>query len=180
MATEWQMPRAGKACAACEHAFDIGEEFRAALYETADGYERQDYCQSCAPRTQPAPVGTWLTHRPAPVSKKTQPFDRQVVYEFFRRLEPAGEPEKVQLRFVVALLLWRRKVLKFERAVAEGGHEYWEFRATGADDQHRVSRPDLDEEELQRLSEQLEQLMAGAPGGTSETTATAGEEGVDG
>jgi hypothetical protein len=178
LANEWDMPRRSDACAACGHGFEIDEVFRAFLFETRAGYERRDCCLTCPPPDAGGPhsgpdrrpadenaaIGYWQTRRPAPAGKKVQPFDREAIYGFFRRLDDAAEPEKVQFRFVLALLLWRKRVLKFEGATRAAGREVWQYAAPAAGLTHHVERPDLDEEQLERLSGQLEQLLAGGSG----------------
>lgn len=185
MAQDWQMSRPGEACLACRREFPTGEAFQAGLYESPAGYERRDYCLNCGVPAEPSPLAVWKTRRPAP-TKKAQPFDREAIYGFFQRLdgpdpesgtaepadalagppgagtEPAGlSAEKVQFRFVLALLLWRKKILKFEQTLHEGGREIWQFAAPAAERTHRVERPDLDEAQMEKLSAQLEQLLVG-------------------
>ncbi len=163
MATDWQMPRRNDACANCERAFEVGQPLQAFLYESRAGYERRDYCLECQPPDQPEPLGFWKTQRPAPPTRKTQPFDRAAIYALFQRLEDDEEPEKIRLRFVLALLLWRKKMLKFERSEPAGGQEIWQFSVPRTDETHRVPRPALDEDQIERLSTQLEQVLAGRP-----------------
>ncbi len=71
---------------------------------------------------------------------------------------------QVQLRFILALLLWRKRVLKLERTLALDGHEVWEFSAARTGTVHRVPRPALEEAQLEQLSGQVEQLLAGQTG----------------
>jgi hypothetical protein len=163
MTDDWQMPRPAKACFACAHPFGVEESFRACLYATAGSYERRDFCGRCAAPAEPSPLATWLARVPVPASKKVQPFDREAVYRFFQRLEDEPDAEKVQFRFVLALLLWRKKVLKLERTVTEP-EESWEFRVPATGELHRVPRPDLGEEHLEQLSLRVEQLLAAEPG----------------
>jgi len=80
----------------------------------------------------------------------------------FRRLEDDQQPRKVQLRFLLALLLWRKKTLRLGHTEKTADGEVWEFVATATEDVHRVLRPALDEEHLEQLSAQLEQLLSGA------------------
>lgn len=180
MANEWSMPRRADQCAGCQHEFAIGESFAAYLYETAAGYERRDYCGNCAAPTEPVALGVWKTHRPEPSTKKVQPFDREAIYGFFERLEDAQEPQQVQFRFVLALLLWRKRVLRHENTVVDGGHEVWEFIVPRTGMRQRVVRPDLDEEQLDRLSAQVEALLAQQPGEIAAVAPDAAQEGANG
>jgi hypothetical protein len=159
---DWQMPRAERGCRSCAHEFAAGEAFRAFLYDcaAAAGFERHDYCLNCSPPAEPRPLGAWKTRRAVPAQKQ-RAFDRAAMYGFFQGLEDADQPERLQLRFVLALLLWRKRVLKFVNTESAGEVEHWDFVATGTGQAHRVRRPDLDEAQLERLSAQLEQLLAG-------------------
>ena len=177
MSSDWNMPRRAEECVGCRRVFEIGETFRALLYASDAGYERRDYCLACQPPPEPAPIGSWRTRRPEPTAKKIQPFDREAIYGFFERLENASTLDQIQFRFVLALLLWRKKALKMERTIDEGGREVWEFIAPRSGVLHRIVRPDLDEQQLERLSLQLEQLLAGQPGELDIVATDLGKEG---
>ncbi|MCG3125668.1 MAG: hypothetical protein CHACPFDD_00493 [Phycisphaerae bacterium] len=173
MSREWQVSRHGERCVACGRQFADDETFQARLYESAaEGYERRDYCLAC-PAQEPTPaVGTWKTKRPPRSAPRPQPFDREAIFDFFVRLEGADSPEKVQLRFALALFLWRKKLLRFERTHDAQGGEEWHFSQTGTDATFVVARPALDEDEIERLSQQLEQLMAGELARPGETVSS--------
>lgn len=164
MSHEWQMPRRGEACSACQTAFEPGTAFNAYLYETSAGYERRDFCVNCTPHAEPEPIGFWRTRRPQPAARKIAAFDREAVYAFFQRLQAADAAGQIQFRFVLALLLWRKKVLKFDETVHADGNEVWRFTQPQTHETYNVTRPELDETEIERLSDQLEQLLAGQPG----------------
>jgi hypothetical protein len=162
--SEWTMPRRADACCVCRREFKVGETFQACLYEAPEGYERRDYCTACPPPPEPPPLGVWRTRRPEPSARRNLPFDREAVYAFFERFEDAPGGQPAQFRFVLALLLWRKKALKLDRTVDTDAGEVWEFTALKTNTVHRVLRPELDEAQLERLSGQLEQLLAGQPG----------------
>jgi hypothetical protein len=155
------MPRRGEACAGCQRRFAAGEPLAVYLYQTAMGYERREYCAACRPAEDPPPLAIWKTRRPVAATQRTRPFDREALFRFFERLEDSDQPAQVQLRFVLGLLLWRKKLLKLERTATVAPHEIWEFTAAHAGTTHRVVHPGVDEEQLERLSGQLEQLVTG-------------------
>jgi len=158
---DWKTPRPTEQCAGCRHVFEPGETVRAFLYEASTGYERRDYCADCLPADDRQAVGSWRTRRPVLAARRRTAFDAAAAYELFQQLEDDAEPARTQLRFLLALLLWRKRVLKLARTCDETGCEYWEFRDLHADVTHRVRRPALAEEELDQLSSQLEQLVSG-------------------
>ena len=153
----------------------------ACLYETPEGYGRRDYCEACPVPDEPPAVAAWRTRRPMPVEKKARVFDRATVYQFFERLVEPETPEQRQLRFVLALLLWRKKVLKLKGSDAGPEGEVWHFVATGNTATFEVVRPDLGEDELERLGTQIETLLASgdaAPAAESPVAAEAPGEPV--
>lgn len=162
MATEWNVARHGENCAGCGHSFDVNETFRAVLYPgREEAFERRDYCLSCEPIADPNPIGQWRSHRPAPSVPKSRPFDREAIYEFFLRFEDAHTPERLQFRFVLALLLWRKKVLKFRDTVQDKqGRELWVFSTPRDGAAHSVVKPELDQERIEQLSERLEDVLS--------------------
>ncbi len=161
MASDWTMPKQADACVACGRTFEIGESFTAYLHDTPTGYERRDFCGACpAPEAERA-VGFWRAHRNSPRPHKAQAIDREAILAFFERLGGAAEPEKVQFRFVLALLLWRKRVLKLDTTDNDGAVEFWVFHEVRTGRSHRIARPPLDEPQLDRLSAQLESLLTG-------------------
>jgi hypothetical protein len=87
--------------------------------------------------------------------------DVESVYAMFEGLQAALEPQQKQLRFVLALLLWRRRVLKLTDTQYQDDREVWHFTAPARDAVHLVDRPPLSENEIDQLSAQLEALISG-------------------
>ena len=161
--TEWQIPRGAARCSVCAHEFAIGEEYQALVFDAPEGYLRQDYCDACLTEAPAAPLAAWRARRPEPATRKQRAFDREASYGFFQTLGESDELQKQQFRFVLALLLWRQKMLKLVDTTTDAQREIWQFVDPRAATNYAVVRPDLDEEEIERLSQQLEALISGEP-----------------
>lgn len=181
---EWTMTRRNETCAACGHAFAVLEPFVAYLYELPaagpsreDGpaFERRDYCVACPPPSDPPPIAHWRTRRPEPSQRRAMPFDREGVLRVFEDLESATESDRLRFRFVLALLLWRRRVLKFDETRQAPGGESWRFHLVGGERRYDVLRPELDDEQIERLSAQLEQVVIGQIADAALTDAASSE-----
>lgn len=162
MATDWQMPRRSDACLTCAKPFAAGDEIWVLLNESATGYERRDLCPACNQPTEPPPLAMWRTRRPVPTAKPAAGFDRDAIFGFFQRMGASDEPAKIQFRFVLALLLWRKRVLKFASTEMEPTGEVWRFVTLRGDQTFDVLKPELDEDQIERLSAQLEELISGS------------------
>jgi len=71
------------------------------------------------------------------------------------RLEGESEPARVNFRYIVALLLMRRKRLRFEQARTEGDQEILLLRCVRTRNTYRVLNPRLAEEELAAVQEEV-------------------------
>lgn len=169
---DWTMPRRAECCAACQKEFEIGQPLQAFVYDVPTGYERRDYCVPCIATAGDNALASWRTRRPEPAARKTLAFDRQSVMSFFERLDEDGPPERVQFRFVLALLLWRKKAIKFIGATTDDAGEVWNFSKVAGNEACRVRRPELNEDELERLSGQLEALLSGGGAADADPIAT--------
>lgn len=174
MAQEWQLPAATDRCAADGRVFAPGEVVRAYLFAETGGFARRDYCLACRPADETGLVGAWTRRRPSAASEKPAAFDAEAAFKYFRRLGDDDAAERQQFRFVLALLLWRKKLLKLAETAGRGEKELWLFRSPRTEESFEVTRPDLSEDEIEHLGGQLEALLAGVdPGQPDAPTGTA-------
>ncbi|MBL8880802.1 MAG: hypothetical protein JNG88_16935 [Phycisphaerales bacterium] len=162
MSQEWNLPRHATVCGTCGHEFEIGASFRVFLSLIDGAFRRDDVCDACAEPGHGGVVGWWRTRRKAPPEKRTHAFDREAIYAFFSRLDDEAQIDKRQFRFVLALLLWRKKVLKLVEATNAEAGEIWKYVAIHDGKSYAVVRPEMDEQQMESLSEQLESLLAGS------------------
>jgi hypothetical protein len=153
----------------------VGAGFRVFLSLVDGAFQREDVCDACPAPAHGGVVGWWRTRRKAPPERRSHAFDREAVYSFFTRLEEDAQADKRQFRFVLALLLWRKKVLKLTDTADRAGEEAWNFVAVHDGRKFAVVRPDLDEAQIERLSEQLEALLSGGEWPQDSTTPVAAE-----
>ncbi len=161
MSSDWQMPRRNDRCGHCARRFDPGDVLQSRLYESVSGYERADYCDGCVPPAGPETVAAWRSRRSESTARRGAGFDRETALSFFRRLAEPTSPEQQQFRFVLGILLWRKKVLRFDRSDRTRDGEVWSFHIVAGDETFELPVPDLDESRLEQLSAQLDGLLSG-------------------
>ena len=146
-------------CALSGRDLADGEEYYAVLFETEDGFTRSDY--SLEYWTGP-PDGAfcYFKTRVPPLEKKKQTFvDNEVLVNFFVRLADAEQPVKLHFRFVLALILMRKRLLKYEETIRQNGNEFWQMRLVADQTVHRVLNPRLDEQQITTVSAQLGTIL---------------------
>jgi hypothetical protein len=164
MNSDFTMPRRSDRCFSTERVFEVGDEIAVILLETPAGYERRDYAAEAAPELLEMEIARWRTTKRAPSQPSPHAIDRAAIYEFFRRLSEPDSPHKLQFRFVLALLLWRKKVLSLERSEMSDSGEIWHFSSPRSGEVFEVTKPELDDEDVERLGNQLEALLSEGAG----------------
>lgn len=173
----FEIARCTGQCAATGKKIDPGERYVAALVERDgdEALERLDYSQGEWKRgARPAPplklFASWTTTMAAANAKKKTFVDDEALVELLDQLEGVEEPKRVAFRYVLALLLIRKRVLKYEetRRDHSGGRPVMVVkRATGVRTagagEWEVVDPGMDRQAAADAIEQLGLVMA-APG----------------
>ena len=165
MAKEYNISKASAQCVKCSSTLAAGQEFVATLKETAEDFLREDYCAACFPGEAAMGgdiLGVWRSHVPQPTEKKKLFVDNDLLVNFFQRLEDTQEPTKICFRFVVALVLMRKKLLMYDgREKLPDGGEIWKTHLKGSDQAMKVIDPKMDEEKIAQTSQHLGEILEG-------------------
>ena len=157
--SEWDINKPLGQCFGTGVKIEPGEEYFGALVKTEEGLQRRDFCADYWQREKPEVFCYWKTKLPQPGQKKQLFVDDQMLMAFFERLEKETEPEKLNFRFVLALILMRKRILKYDDTRMDDGREIWRLRIVG--DRHiaEVVNPHLDEEQVEELSSQIGEIL---------------------
>ena len=158
---QWEVARSQGSCVKTGRTFAEGDEFYAVLVDTPEGFVRQDYAPEAW--TEP-PAGAycfWKTRVPRKEEKKKLIVDNAVLADFFERLAGETEPAKQQFRFVLALMLMRKRLLRYDKTANVDGVERWTMTLLRDGSVHEVVNPQLQDEEINTVSEQLTAILHG-------------------
>jgi hypothetical protein len=155
-------------CSVSGKVFAEGEPFHSAIFETPQGFERRDYSEECWQGPPEGAMCVFQTRLPRREEKRRTFVDDGALLTFFMRLADCEEEAKQRFRFVLSLILLRKRLLKYERTIRVGDREYWEMRLTRDKSLHKVYNPVLADAEIQELTGQLGAILAGGAGGEVE------------
>ena len=162
MVSDWEIGRRSAKCSATDRELAEGEAYYAVLLETPEGFERRDYTLDS---WQGPPEGAFCHWRGrVPIREKANTptkVDTALLTQLFLRLEEEESDVKQQFRFMLALLLMRKRLLKMAETVHEDDREYWQLMLMSDRSTHRVLNPQLSSDEVARLSAQLTAILAG-------------------
>lgn len=173
---EWKITRRAPRCATCEREFREGERHVSLLSIRGEELSRSDSCTACF---QPSPdredLFFWFTRMSA-TKKRGLEFDLPTLEQLFLRLEGRTEERIRQLRFVLCLILMRKRRLKLERVSRGEDGEALIVRQPRRQETWKVYVFDFSPERLASLQGELLQVFEGADAGLSESGA--GESGA--
>jgi hypothetical protein len=162
MSSEWEIARVTGRCAVTGRELGEGESYYAVLMETPAGLERRDYSIEGWPGAREGTFCHWKGK--IPVKHKRQgpvSLDPELLTHLFMQLEESQSEPMQQLRFVIGLLLMRKRRIRMEQAIQEDGREFWQLRLLQDGSLHRVPNPQLSNEQVDRLGAQLMALLSG-------------------
>ena len=156
----YDVPRPAGHCAATGRKIETGEKFFAAIRETPQGIERVDVTpQAWDGFDRSGVLAFWQTTMPAHEQKKKVFVDDEVLCTLFERLADASEPVKVNFRFVLGLILMRKRLIVYEDGKHEDGRDVWVVRMKGKDERLTLIDPKLDEQQVSDVSQQLGEIL---------------------
>ena len=157
--SDWDINKPLGECFGTNRKIEAGEEYFGALVKTEEGLQRRDFCADYWESEKPEVFCYWKTKLPHFDQKKQLFVDDQMLMAFFERLEKETEPEKVNFRFVLALILMRKRILKYDDTRIDDGREIWRLRLVGDKQITEVVNPHLDEEQIEQLSSQVGEIL---------------------
>ena len=167
MKQEWQLDAPKGRCAVTNRPLTEGEPFYSVLFEddaVEGGFRRVDYSLEA---WQGVPEGAFCSFKTqVPVREKRRRLlvDNDVLVNFFLRLADETNPLRVQFRFVLALILMRKKILRYDGCEKHDTQEVWQMTLMGDQSEHRVMNPHLTEEQIEGVSGQLGAILHGDAG----------------
>lgn len=109
---EFQFQKCTRQCHESGREFNPGEEFYSVLIAVGGEVIRHDF--SCEHWTEPPEdsIGWWKSEMPEQTSKTANLAPNDVLIQFFTQL--SGQSEKADLRYILGLLLVRKRLLRLE------------------------------------------------------------------
>lgn len=121
MASDWRIHKKQGACAACEAEFEEGQGHFSLLLVEPEALGRVDRCLACFEASEDVgPEAVFWRTRYRPKAKRGLAVDFESVLRLFLALEGRAEERLAELRYLLTLLLMRKKRLKLVR-VKRGG-----------------------------------------------------------
>jgi hypothetical protein len=158
--SEWRIHRREPGCASCARAFEEGEWVYSHLRLDAERLQRADHCQACFENAKLPEGPFWRSrHRDR---RGSLAVDYEALEELFLALEGRAEARLEELRYLLALLLLRKKRLKLVGVRRHATGESLCLRRPRRSEEFDVRVFELDPARAQTLKAELARVFEGA------------------
>ncbi|HVS35560.1 MAG TPA: hypothetical protein VMS17_08260 [Gemmataceae bacterium] len=157
--TEYQIQPNTRRCALSGRELQPGERYFSVLRDEGGKFVRMDYAAEAWQGPPADAFSFWSGRVPAAGARKRPPIDDDMLLDCLQRLEGRTDPAGENFRYVLALLLMRRKRLKFEEARHEDGREILVLRCGRTGARHEVADPHLGDEEMATVQDDVFQAL---------------------
>jgi len=146
-------------CAKTDRELRPGEKFWSVLFDRGGTWVREDVASEAWQGPPPDAFSFWQSKVPAADEPRQLVVDDEVLWDTFQHLLNAAEPRQAAFRYVTALLLMRRKRLRFENVEYRDGQEYLALRCPKEKTLFHVLNPQLKEQQLAEVQQEVQKVL---------------------
>lgn len=155
--SDYEVQRCSRQCAATGRTLAEGEEFYSVLVSRPEGLQRLDYAAESWAGAPEDCVAWWKARIPRAHEHRVRLAPGEVVLQLFLELE--GRPEQAELRYVLALLLARRRVLRLDATETDNAGQWLVLVHPRDNRAHRVRVCELTESRIEALQGEVSALL---------------------
>ncbi len=160
--SEWRIHHYQARCSTCGRSFEEGEAFFSLLFLEPEALRREDLCQGClGPPGAGAGLVFWR-RRHRPDRRRGLAVDFEALEELFLALDGRSEERLAEIRYLLALLLLRKKRLKLVGVRRADSGETLSVRRPRRAEEFEVRVFELDSERARGLQGELSRIFEGA------------------
>jgi hypothetical protein len=166
MMTEWNLQSRAHACQACSRPFADKHPYHTLLFDQNAGYERFDICEPCwaGQYSQGAGdrrgfVSHWQGVYAAPPAAAPEPIQHETAESLLRKLVEQNDPHYAAARYILAVMLERKRVLKVKDQLRSEGRRTFLYEHAGNGDLFSILDPDLQLHQLEAVQREVAQLL---------------------
>ncbi len=157
--TDFKIESSGRRCVVTGRELKPGEKCFSVLRAEDGKFVRSDYSPE-AWQGEPADAFSfWAGRVPGAEGRRRLTIDDDLLFDCFQKLEGQDQPSRQSFRYVLGLLLLRRKRLALQETTTEGNVELLTLREPKTGTRHRVVNPGLSDDETMRVQEDVFQAL---------------------
>ena len=157
---EYQFRPIGKKCAGTGADLVPGETCFSALVDNKGELQRLDFSEAGWKGPPAGTLGVWKCVVPKPAEVRHEPLDTTALMTCFEQLTEEASPAREGLRYILALLLVKKRRLRLEGSRTDGDNEYLQLAGAHGEGAYEVRDLNPSDEEVQQWQRELNVYLA--------------------
>ncbi len=155
---DFEIQRCTRRCAKTDRELHPGETFYSVLAAEGAVVVRRDFCDEAWEGPPEGAIGWWKSQMPEPNARKFHWAPNDVMLHYFEQLE--GQADKQDVRYVLALLMIRRRVVRLEDTETDDtGREVLVLYCPRNENEYKTAVVMPDDQRAAEIQEELAQLL---------------------
>ncbi|MGL4420056.1 MAG: hypothetical protein ACRCZF_05275 [Gemmataceae bacterium] len=156
---EYTLAAPGRVCALTGRTLVVGDAYYGVLTEQAGKLVRTEIAEDAWQGPPSEAIAFWRGRIPATATPRKPTLDDEHVLAVFRQFATATEARRRHLRYVLALLLIRRKQLVLEDTRSVRGQDILLVREARRSARHEVPDPQLTAAEMAAVQDEVLEVL---------------------
>ena len=163
MNQEWSIQGRSNRCSATGEPFQEGEFFYTLLFDEKEGLRREDLSEAAwkTRENAPEPFSFWRSKYEAPTPPAPEPLGKQTAEDLLRQYMQETGPQHASARYILALMLERKKQLKqVEARLGENGERTLIYEHAKSGEVFVIPEPQLHLHQIEQVQMEVAALLA--------------------
>jgi hypothetical protein len=167
---DWNIQARAHACQACHKPFANKELFHTLLFDHKHAYERLDICVNCwstqfsqGATDRKGFVSYWQSAYNIPPAGPPDPIHKETAETLLRKLVEQNDPSHSAARYILAVMLERKRVLKIKAQLVEDHRRVFVYEHAKTGDLFQIPDPDLKLDQLAEVQRDVAHLLEHGP-----------------
>lgn len=156
---DYEFRKVNRKCHATGNPIKPGDEFVSAIVSEGNQINRYDYSVAGWADPPPNTIGFWKSSLPKLNSTGNRMAPPEVIVELFMQLET--DKNKLDLRFVLGLLMLRRKLLRIDSVDSNEKREVWNCICAISEQETKLLVREIPNKKVNQLQNQIVELLFG-------------------
>jgi hypothetical protein len=161
MANEWEIKGRGDRCTATGRDFVDGEFFYTLLFRERSGFRREDLCEEAYQQRdkKEKPFSFWRTKFEQAPPPEPETLAKETAEDLLRRLMAEEGAEHSNARYILALMLERKRTLKQIEVKKEDGQKILIYEHSKTGEVFVIPDPQLKLDQIEAVQMEVAELL---------------------
>jgi hypothetical protein len=160
--TEWDIQPRSSACTSCGAPFGQKQTYHSLLTIAVGQQQRRDLCDACfTSATRDTFTSYWQGEFKLPAPPAPELIQKDTAETLLRKLGESNDPNYVAARYILAVMLERKRILRHRDTVTDqGGNEVLVYEHARTGESFSLIDPHLRLEELEHMQQHVAALLS--------------------